>query len=141
MSRLSPHSKSSGVDRQMSVSYFQFGEDSQFSKVTHHSHNLGQDLRKEYQTFLPRVINQLHFKECTYVTGCCLLADISGFTKLSSRLCSSGPTGIDSLRMIIDHSFASFVSVIHQFGGDGESFYLDIHILLSSSSSLTSTFC
>lgn len=126
MSRLSPHSKSgtsgSLPERQMSVSYFQFEDDShQPTKVTVHSHSVGQDLRKEYQTFLPRVINRLSFKECTYVTGCCLLADISGFTKLSSRLCSSGPTGIDSLRMIIDHSFASFVSVIHQFGGDGES--------------------
>ncbi len=51
---------------------------------------------------------------------CLLLVDISGFTKLSSTLCTQGPSGIDRLRKITDHSLAQFVECVYLSGGDGK---------------------
>jgi class 3 adenylate cyclase len=83
------------------------------------SNPMSKELFEQYLTFSPHIITKLIDKKEIYVTGCCLLADISGFTKLSSNLCNKGPSGLDSLRIVINHSFASFVDIIHQFGGDG----------------------
>jgi len=53
-----------------------------------------------------------------FFNGCCMLADISGFTKLSSALCAEGAVGLDKLRLITDDSFAKFVNIIYSHGGD-----------------------
>eukprot|EP00602_Paraphysomonas_sp_CaronLab_P013173 CAMPEP_0185042570 /NCGR_PEP_ID=MMETSP1103-20130426/42430_1 /TAXON_ID=36769 /ORGANISM="Paraphysomonas bandaiensis, Strain Caron Lab Isolate" /LENGTH=463 /DNA_ID=CAMNT_0027582665 /DNA_START=415 /DNA_END=1802 /DNA_ORIENTATION=- len=57
-----------------------------------------------------------------FFNGCCMLADISGFTELSSALCAEGAVGLDKLRLITDHSFAKFVNIIYSHGGDVISF-------------------
>jgi hypothetical protein len=103
---------------------------------------MSQELFEQYSTFCPRITRQLVDKKEISVTGCCLLADISGFTKLSSNLCNKGPSGLDTLRIVINHSFASFVDIIHQFGGDGISFFVSpsspLRLLLSSIFSFSS---
>ena len=52
--------------------------------------------------------------------GCVMLADISGFTQLSSTLSSEGLTGIDKLRLVTNSSLAEFVKVIYDYDGDGK---------------------
>jgi hypothetical protein len=86
------------------------------------SNPMNREIFDQYLTFCPNIITRLIDRREMMTTGCCMLADISGFTKLSSNLCKEGPSGIDALRIIINHSFASFVDIIHQFGGDGIAF-------------------
>ncbi len=70
--------------------------------------------------FYPSLIHKVMYSSDFTQLGCCLLVDISGFTILSSKLCSIGSIGIDTLRKIIDNSFATFVRKIHQYGGEGK---------------------
>lgn len=83
------------------------------------SNPMSREIFDQYLTFCPKIITRLIDRREMIATGCCMLADISGFTKLSSNLCKDGPSGIDALRIVINHSFASYVDIIHQFGGDG----------------------
>ena len=50
------------------------------------------------------------------IRGCCLFADISGFTKMSSELCSSGANGLDKLRHNMNSFFGNMVDIVSQFG-------------------------
>ena len=57
--------------------------------------------------------------ESKLTRGACLLADISGFTKLSGELCSTGAHGLDDLRQATSSFLATFIHIVHAFGGDG----------------------
>ena len=61
-----------------------------------------------------------------------MLADISGFTRLSSDLCSEGLSGIDKLRRITDQSFNRFVDIVYCHGGDGKYDHLCIYIVVTA---------
>ena len=52
--------------------------------------------------------------------GACLLVDISGFTKLSSKHCNSGVTGLDQLHRITNGFLAHLVQIVHYNCGDGK---------------------
>lgn len=56
--------------------------------------------------------------------GVCLLADISGFTKLSGELCSKGVEGLDALRQATSSFLSQFISTVYYFDGDGWFLYL-----------------
>jgi len=47
-----------------------------------------------------------------------MLADVSGFTKLSSYLCSKGPSGMDQLSETISDFFGELISLVRRYGGD-----------------------
>jgi hypothetical protein len=88
----------------------------------------GEDVRDAFGTsesigqcvsFFPRDINEILKERHGTVLGCILFIDISGFTKLSSALCTQGSNGIDLLRQITDNSFAQFVECVYLHGGDG----------------------
>ena len=51
--------------------------------------------------------------------GACLLVDISGFTKLSSRYCNGGVNGLDQLHRITNGFLAHLVQIVHYNCGDG----------------------
>jgi hypothetical protein len=57
--------------------------------------------------------------EVRSISGCCFLADISGFTKLSSKLCNDGRGGLDRLRLIAGDYLGGMVDIIYSYGGDG----------------------
>jgi hypothetical protein len=82
-----------------------------------------------YRSFCPYILPGLYTKlsgpECIGLRsfrfqGFCMLADISGFTQLSSQLCAIGAKGLDKLRKIIDGYFKSLVETIYAWGGDGK---------------------
>jgi hypothetical protein len=98
--------------------FFEDGQQSIRQKMIT-SNPMNREIFDQYLTFCPRIITRLIDRREIMTTGCCMLADISGFTKLSSNLCKEGPSGIDALRIVISHSFASYVDIIHQYGGDG----------------------
>lgn len=60
--------------------------------------------------------------EAKAARGACLLADISGFTKLSGQLCSTGVRGLDDLRKVTSTFLSKFISLVYAFGGDVISF-------------------
>eukprot|EP00602_Paraphysomonas_sp_CaronLab_P003109 CAMPEP_0185038434 /NCGR_PEP_ID=MMETSP1103-20130426/34075_1 /TAXON_ID=36769 /ORGANISM="Paraphysomonas bandaiensis, Strain Caron Lab Isolate" /LENGTH=1145 /DNA_ID=CAMNT_0027576861 /DNA_START=129 /DNA_END=3566 /DNA_ORIENTATION=- len=47
-----------------------------------------------------------------------LLADISGFTKLSGDLCLNGTHGLDDLRQATSSFLSKFISIVYAYGGD-----------------------
>jgi class 3 adenylate cyclase len=53
-----------------------------------------------------------------FLTGVCLLVDISGFTKLSGEFCDRGKSGIDDLQLATNGYMGKLVEVIYTFGGD-----------------------
>lgn len=78
-------------------------------------------IREQLKSFVPSIITALpeakHLPSMDF-NGFFLLADISGFTKLSSTLCALGSTGLDQLRGITNSSFSSFIDIILSHGGD-----------------------
>ncbi len=50
--------------------------------------------------------------------GVALIADISGFTELSERLCALGPDGIEELTGVLNGTFGPMVDTIAEYGGD-----------------------
>lgn len=50
--------------------------------------------------------------------GVCLIADISGFTRLSGAYCARGTDGIDDLQKATSGYMGSLVNTIYLFGGD-----------------------
>lgn len=52
--------------------------------------------------------------------GACVLADISGFSKFSGRMCLQGVSGLDELREATNGFLGHFVKLVYEFGGDGE---------------------
>ena len=55
-----------------------------------------------------------------YFTGACLLADISGFTKLSGQLCQGGISGLDLLQVNMRDYIGKIIDIVYYYGGDGE---------------------
>ena len=56
-----------------------------------------------------------------YFTGVCMLADISGFTKLSNELGKDGGNGLDRLRKATSGFLSKFIYLVYSYGGDGKS--------------------
>lgn len=50
--------------------------------------------------------------------GVCLIADISGFTKLSSKLCAAGKDGVDELQKATNGFMSKLVDAIYEYDGD-----------------------
>jgi hypothetical protein len=52
--------------------------------------------------------------------GCCMLVDISGFSKFSAAKCSKGVKGLDELRTITNGLLGQFVKSVYEHEGDGK---------------------
>mmetsp|Transcript_23624 Transcript_23624/g.34643 ORF Transcript_23624/g.34643 Transcript_23624/m.34643 type:complete len:1106 (-) Transcript_23624:396-3713(-) len=77
------------------------------------------ELYSRWSCFFPRHMQKIpRVGSSLYFDGCCFLADISGFTKLSNQLCAKGPKGIDKLRIFTNKSLALFVNLVYEYGGD-----------------------
>lgn len=50
--------------------------------------------------------------------GVCLLADISGFTRLSGKYCEDGRNGIDQLQQATNGYLGQLVKIVYAYGGD-----------------------
>lgn len=50
--------------------------------------------------------------------GACLLADISGFTKLSASFCKNGSIGLDKLHQATNGLLGNFVRIVYKHHGD-----------------------
>ena len=72
-----------------------------------------------------------------FLTGVCLLVDISGFTKLSCDFCDNGKRGIDELQLATNGYMGKLVEVIYTFGGDIIKFAGDAIICLFSPDLIT----
>lgn len=53
-----------------------------------------------------------------FFDGVCLLADISGFTRLSGQYCSGGRDGIDELQQATNGYLGELVKTVYSYGGD-----------------------
>ena len=53
-----------------------------------------------------------------FFEGVCMLADISGFTRLSGNFCSAGKYGIDQLQQATNTYLAELVKTVYSYGGD-----------------------
>lgn len=53
-----------------------------------------------------------------YFNGVCLLADISGFTRLSGKFCEGGKDGIDQLQQVVNGYLGQLVKIVYAYGGD-----------------------
>ena len=51
--------------------------------------------------------------------GACMLADISGFTKLSGACCVEGSSGLDRLHDACSGYLGKFVQTVYTYNGDG----------------------
>ena len=78
-------------------------------------------------SFCPNIISYLAINELSSMSprtfsfpAYCMLADISGFTKLSSDLCDRGAAGLDELRQVTSAIFGTIVDLVASHGGDGE---------------------
>ena len=56
--------------------------------------------------------------QSSIMRGVCLLADISGFTRLSGAFCARGKDGLDGLQSATSGYMGSLVDTIYRFGGD-----------------------
>jgi hypothetical protein len=77
-------------------------------------------------------------KECIepisfFLSGVCLLVDISGFTKLSGDFCGLGKSGIDELQLATNGYMGQLVNIIYEFGGEIIKFAGDAIICIFSS--------
>jgi hypothetical protein len=57
--------------------------------------------------------------ENMFFDAACLLADISGFVKLTGDLCSCGVEGFDDLRQCTSNFIGELINIIYYHGGDG----------------------
>ena len=80
-----------------------------------------------YETFCPRIVSSQYVgvwgditPRNVYFEGCCMLADISGFTKLTSKFCDEGLDGLDKLRHSTNEFLGDLVNVMCSYGGDGK---------------------
>ena len=53
-----------------------------------------------------------------FLTGVCLIVDISGFTKLSGTFCNLGKDGIDQLQLATNGYMGKLVDIINEWGGE-----------------------
>ena len=54
----------------------------------------------------------------TFFDGVALLADISGFTRLSGTFCDRGKDGIDQLQQVVNGYLGQLVKIVYMYGGD-----------------------
>jgi hypothetical protein len=67
---------------------------------------------------------------CSNFNAACVLADISGFTKLSSAYCLKGSEGLDALHNVTDKFLGDLVKTVYKYGGDGEFKLCDVSICI-----------
>ena len=56
----------------------------------------------------------------TTFSGACVLADISGFTKMSAKFCEQGLSGLDDLHRNTSGFLGQYVQIVYAHGGDGK---------------------
>ena len=80
-------------------------------------------------SFLPQLLVEIircdfsKGKECLepfsfFVSGVCLIVDISGFTRLSGEYCNMGKDGIDQLQLATNGYMGKLVEIIYSCGGE-----------------------
>jgi hypothetical protein len=62
--------------------------------------------------------DQIHL-ERKFLSGACLIADISGFVKLCGYLCKCGVEGFDDLQLCTSSFIGDLVKIVYSYGGDG----------------------
>lgn len=87
-------------------------------------------LRNTIKSFAPDMLmaftleKKFHLVEASltpfsvFFNGVCILADISGFTRLSGNFCSGGRDGIDQLQQATNTYLGELVKTVYAFGGD-----------------------
>ena len=87
--------------------------------------NTYDDTLKAISSFVPSILlkNLLEMRPAmrphsSTVNGICLMADISGFTRLSGVFCSQGKDGLDGLQSATSGYMGSLVNAIYVYGGD-----------------------
>ena len=70
----------------------------------------------KYKYFIPERIE--YGKSSNVSEGTLILADISGFTKISEELASAGRNGTEELTSMIDKIFESLLSIVWIYDGD-----------------------
>ena len=53
-----------------------------------------------------------------FFDGVCLLADISGFTRLSGKFCEAGKDGIDELQQLVNGYLEQLIKIVYAYRGD-----------------------
>jgi hypothetical protein len=76
------------------------------------------------KSFCPNILlDDIHASgvevRASYFSGVCMLADISGFTKLSNELGKDGSNGLDRLRQATSGFLSQFIYLVYSYGGDG----------------------
>src|SRR6266516_1194368 len=59
---------------------------------------------------------------CAHFDGAVIFADISGYTSLAERFCAQGVEGAEQLSNIQNRAFSSYISCIHNSGGEVANF-------------------
>lgn len=54
-----------------------------------------------------------------FLTGCVVIIDVSGFTRLAATAFDHGPSGLDRFRHTISDIFDAYIHIIYSHGGDG----------------------
>ena len=87
-------------------------------------------LRNTIKSFAPDMLmaftleKKFHLVEASltpfsvFFNGVCMLADISGFTRLSGNFCSGGRDGIDQLQQATNTYLGELVKTVYAYGGD-----------------------
>ena len=99
-----------------------------FDKLSIEKHpNLFNDYVGTY-SYLPNILLSSLLKDSKAQTsttalnfeGACMLADISGFTKLSGACCEEGTSGLDRLHDACSGYLGKFVQTVYTYQGDGK---------------------
>lgn len=61
--------------------------------------------------------------ESKFLSGACLIADISGFVKLCGELSKCGADGFDDLQICTRTFIGDLVKIVYHYGGDGKNPY------------------
>ena len=88
------------------------------------------DCKNRIKSFAPDMLmtytleNKFHLKGTKlcpfsiFFDGVCLLADVSGFTRLSGKFCEGGKDGIDLLQQVVNGYLGQLVKIVYAYGGD-----------------------
>ena len=74
-----------------------------------------------------------------FFDGVCMLADISGFTRLSGTFCDRGKDGIDQLQLVVNGYLGQLVKIVYAYGGDVMKFAGDALVCVFFPNRLDST--
>lgn len=75
-------------------------------------------------------LTDIHLNRKLVFHGACVLADISGFTKLSASLCDAGLSGLDDLHNAASGFLGKYVQIVYSHNGDVISFAGDALICI-----------